>query len=138
MLYPASLAFRAVAATRRCAYSIGVLRSQRLGVPVAIVGNISVGGTGKTPLVLWLAQFLAGQGMRAGIVSRGYGSESAEPRAVLRTSDPARFGDEPVLLAQRSGCPVWIGADRVAAARALLAEHPQCAVIVSDDGLQHY
>ena len=107
-------------------------------MPVIVVGNITVGGTGKTPLVLWLAAFLAQHGMRPGIVSRGYGSDAAQPRPVTPTPIPARFGDEPVLLAQRSGCPVWIGADRVAAARALLAAHRDCDVIVSDDGLQHY
>jgi tetraacyldisaccharide 4'-kinase len=103
-----------------------------------VVGNISVGGTGKTPLVLWLVEFLAARGIRPGIVSRGYGGDGNEPRAVLRGGDPRRYGDEPVLLAQRADCPVWVGVDRAAAARALLGAHPECAAIVSDDGLQHY
>jgi tetraacyldisaccharide 4'-kinase len=88
--------------------------------------------------VLWLAAFLAGHGMHPGIVSRGHGSEPGDPRAVTPGSDPARAGDEPVLLAQRSGCPVWIGADRAAAGLALLHANPDCDVILSDDGLQHY
>jgi tetraacyldisaccharide 4'-kinase len=110
----------------------------RLGVPVVIVGNITVGGTGKTPLVLWLASHLSRHGMRPGIVSRGYGASHMQASAVSPASDPGRAGDEPVLLAQRSGCPVWTGADRVAAARGLIAAHAGCDVILSDDGLQHY
>ena len=137
-LYPPSLIFRAVSAARRAAYSAAIFKPERLPVPVIVVGNITVGGTGKTPLVLWLVSFLARQGMQPAIVSRGYGSNLASPRPVTAGSDPARCGDEPVLLARRSGCPVWVGADRVAVARALLAAHPACDVIVSDDGLQHY
>jgi tetraacyldisaccharide 4'-kinase len=106
--------------------------------PVVVVGNITVGGTGKTPLVLWLADYLAQQGLTPGIVSRGYGASSSHPTAVTAPSDPAQVGDEPVLLAQRSTCPVWVGRDRPRAARALLEAHPRCDVIVSDDGLQHY
>lgn len=138
LLYPLSLAFRALVALRRALYSSAVLGRERLPVPVIVVGNITVGGTGKTPLVLWLASFLARNGMRPGIVSRGYGTAAREPRAVTPTSDSARVGDEPLLLAQRSACPVWSGADRVAAARGLLGANPDCNVIVSDDGLQHY
>jgi tetraacyldisaccharide 4'-kinase len=138
MLCPVSLVFRAAAAVRRFAYCAGFIRRERLPVPVVIVGNISVGGTGKTPLVLWVAQFLESQGIRAGIVSRGYGGDAPHARAVAPDADPTRYGDEPVLLAQRSHCPVWVGEDRAAAARALLAAHPECTAIVSDDGLQHY
>ena len=137
-LYVPSLIFRAIVAARRGAYFAALLKTERLPVPVIIVGNITVGGTGKTPLVLWLVMLLAQHGMRPAIVSRGYASDLDSPRPVTAASDPARFGDEPVLLARRSGCPVWVGADRVAAARALLAAHPGCDVIVSDDGLQHY
>ena len=137
-LYPLSLLFRAVVAARRAAYTHGVLRTGHLPVPVIVVGNVTVGGTGKTPLVLWLAAFLQQRGMQPAIVSRGYGAPETTPRPVAPTSAPARFGDEPVLLAQRSGCPVWVGRDRVAAAHALLAAHPSTDVIISDDGLQHY
>lgn len=114
-----------------------MLPSYRMPVPVIIVGNITAGGTGKTPLVLWLCDFLRGQGYAPGIVSRGYGGRG-RTMAVNKNSTPDTAGDEPVLLAQRSRCPVWIGRDRVAAVRALLAANPGCNVIVSDDGLQHY
>lgn len=138
LLYPLSVIFRAVVAFRRFAYARTLLQTVRIGVPVIVVGNVTVGGTGKTPLVLWLTDFLSQQGFRPGIVSRGYGAAERDATAVTPTSDPARVGDEPVLLAQRSGCPVWVGRDRVAAARGLLEANAQCNVIVSDDGLQHY
>jgi tetraacyldisaccharide 4'-kinase len=138
LLYPASLVFGAVTAARRAAYRAGILASSGLPVPVIVVGNITVGGTGKTPLVLWLAHFLRGRGRTPGIVSRGYGGKEGAPRRVLSDSDPLIVGDEAVLLARRSGAEVWVGADRAAAGRALLAAQPRCDVIVSDDGLQHY
>ena len=138
LLYPLSLPFRAAVAARRAAYRAGLLETVRLPVPVVIVGNVATGGTGKTPLVLWLATFLRERGRRPGIVSRGYGGSATGPAPVPPGGDPRHFGDEPVLLAQRAGCPVWIGADRAAAGQALLAAHPDCDVIVSDDGLQHY
>jgi tetraacyldisaccharide 4'-kinase len=133
LLYPLSLLYGAVAGLRRAA-----IAPERLPVPVIVVGNITAGGTGKTPLALWLATFLREHGHRPGIVSRGYSGTEAGPALVEAGSDPLRFGDEPVLLAQRSGCPVWIGADRVATARALLAAQPDCDVLLSDDGLQHH
>lgn len=137
-LFPLSLLFRAIVALRRAAYSAGLLRAVRVRAPVVIVGNVTVGGTGKTPLVLWLAAFLRDRGLTPGIVSRGYGASGRDPRPVSPASDAYRAGDEPLLLARRSGCPVWIGVDRAAAAAALLHEHPRCDVIVSDDGLQRY
>lgn len=141
LLYPLSLLFRSLSALRRWLYRCGVLASVRLPVPVVIIGNISVGGTGKTPLTLWLAQQLIENGWHPGIVSRGYtrNSKGAErPRPVLREDDADEVGDEPLLMAQRELCPVWIGRDRPAAALALLAAHPECDIILSDDGLQHY
>ena len=129
--------FGGTVALRRALYRVGVLRSYRLPVPVIVVGNITAGGTGKTPLVLWVCDFLREQGYAPGIVSRGYGGRG-ETMAVRADSAPDIAGDEPVLLAQRSRCPVWIGRNRVAAARALIAANPECNVIVSDDGLQHY
>jgi tetraacyldisaccharide 4'-kinase len=138
LLYPVSLLFRAAVAARRAAYRAGLLDAVRLPVPVVVVGNVVAGGSGKTPLVLWLAAFLRERGRRPGIVSRGYGGTEPGPAAVPADGDPRRYGDEPVMMAQRAGCPVWIGADRPAAGRALLAAHPDCDVIVSDDGLQHY
>lgn len=136
-MLPLAAAFRVAATLRRFLYRAGALESFRLPVPVVVVGNITAGGTGKTPLTLWLCEFLRGHGYRPGIVSRGYGG-SGETRAVTPGDYAAAVGDEPALLAGRSGCPVWIGRNRVTAARALLAAHPECNVIVSDDGLQHY
>ncbi len=110
----------------------------RLPVPVVVVGNITVGGAGKTPLTLWLARALQAHGWRPGVVSRGYGGENSAPRAVAADSSPVDVGDEPVLLARRSGVPVWVGRDRAAAGLALLAAHPEVNLILCDDGLQHY
>lgn len=138
LLWPISVVFGLIVLARRLAYRFGLLPSFRLPVPVIVVGNITVGGTGKTPAVLWLTRFLQEQGFRPGIVSRGYGSVAAYPRAALAASDPAEVGDEPVLLAKRSACPVWVGLDRVAVAHALLKAHPDCDVLICDDGLQHY
>ena len=109
-----------------------------LPAPVIVVGNITVGGTGKTPLVIWLAEALRQRGLSVGIVSRGYGGRAGTwPQAVHRDSDPALVGDEPVLLARATNCPVSVGPDRVKAARALLARE-QVDVLLADDGLQHY
>jgi tetraacyldisaccharide 4'-kinase len=137
-LAPLSLVFGAVAVLRRALYRSGLVRAQRLPVPVVVIGNVVVGGTGKTPLVLWLVAALRDRGFRPGVVSRGYGGAHVKPQAVPPNGDPVRYGDEPVLLAERSGVPVFVGRDRAAAARALLAAHPGCDAIVCDDGLQHY
>ena len=114
------------------------MRRIALPVPVVVVGNISVGGTGKTPLVIHLALALSSLGRRPGIVSRGYRGDSGQVMEVNPGSDPQAVGDEPVLLARRTGCPVFVGRDRAAAARALLAKYPHCDLILADDGLQHY
>jgi tetraacyldisaccharide 4'-kinase len=113
-------------------------RVHRAGLPVIVVGNLTVGGSGKTPLVLWIAQELRARGWSPAIVSRGYGGVAESPREATIASDPAEVGDEPMLLARRSGCPVWVGPDRIAAITALRAQHPDCNVLVLDDGLQHY
>lgn len=113
-------------------------RSQRLPVPVVVVGNITVGGAGKTPLTLALAAALLARGYRPGIISRGYGGDNAVPRPVNADSPAAEVGDEPLLMARRSGLPVWIGRDRAAAGLALLAAQPAVDVLLCDDGLQHY
>lgn len=138
VLLPLSALFWALSMLRRMAYLRGWLHVQRLTVPVIVVGNISVGGTGKTPLVLWLAEWLRQHEFRPGIVSRGYGGHSADPQQVEADGDSAQSGDEPLLLARHAHCPVWTGRDRVAAGQALLSAHPECDVIISDDGLQHY
>lgn len=137
-LAPLGWIFAAVVAMRRYAYGAGLLRRERLPVPVIVVGNITVGGTGKTPLIIWLVEALRRAGHRPGVVSRGYGgATSSQPRTVDGDSDPRAVGDEPVLIARRCGCPVVVGARRTAAARYLLAQH-ECDVILCDDGLQHY
>lgn len=138
LLLPLSLLFGLLAALRRGLYRSGLLSSFSLPVPVVVVGNIAVGGTGKTPLVLWLAQYLKRRGYRPGIVSRGYGASASAPREVALDADPALVGDEPLLMARRGLCPVWVGRDRAAAGLALLRAHPDCDVILCDDGLQHY
>jgi tetraacyldisaccharide 4'-kinase len=138
MLWPLSALYGAAVALRRALYRSRVLATVKLPVPVVVVGNLFVGGTGKTPLTLALVEDLARAGLRPGIVCSGYGGRRRTPSAVTPASDPALVGDEPVLLARRSGCPVWTGRDRVAAARGLLGEHPGCNVVVCDDGLQHY
>jgi tetraacyldisaccharide 4'-kinase len=119
-------------------YGTGILRRERMPVPVVVVGNITVGGTGKTPLVIHLAKALRARGRHPGIVSRGYRGESGDVLEVTAGSDPGIVGDEPLLLARQIACPVFVGRDRVAAARSLLASHPECDLIIADDGLQHY
>lgn len=137
-LTPLSWVYCALMGVRRWLYRRRVLRSTRLPVPVFIIGNITVGGTGKTPLVLWLATFLARQGHRPGIVTRGYGGRGrARPQAVRPDADPAEVGDEPLLLARRGNSPVVVDLKRPRGADFLI-RHYDCDVILSDDGLQHY
>lgn len=137
-LTPLSLLFWLVARVRRGLFRAGVLRVERLPVPVVVVGNIAVGGSGKTPVVEWLAGRLRAAGYRPGIISRGYGG-SVDGVAVLPpNADPDRFGDEPTLLARLTACPIAVGRDRPAAAHELLRCHPECDVVISDDGMQHY
>lgn len=141
-LLPLALLFGVLAGARRLAWRCGLRRGQRLPVPVIVVGNIAVGGSGKTPTVDWLVAHLKAAGRRPGIVSRGYGGSAgagaAGPQLVPADGDPAVYGDEPILLARLTGCPVAVGRDRPAAARSLLQAHPECDVIVADDGMQHY
>lgn len=123
---------------RRAAYRVGVFRVQRFSVPVIVIGNITVGGTGKTPLVIWLADHLRQRGLKPGIVSRGYGGRARHwPQQVRPDSDTATVGDEAVVLATRTGCPMCVGPDRPAAVAALL-QHTDVDMVICDDGLQHY
>ncbi len=139
LLLPVSYIFRLLVALRRALYRSGILPSEKLSVPVIVVGNITVGGSGKTPLTLWLAQQLIDEGWHPAIISRGFGGgETTAPQAVHASSSPDAVGDEAVLMAQRGLCPVWVGRDRPATGRALLNAHPECDVLLSDDGLQHY
>ncbi|WP_018150711.1 tetraacyldisaccharide 4'-kinase [Leeia oryzae] len=138
-LWVPALLYAALVAVRRGLYRLGVLKSRRLPVPVVVIGNIHVGGTGKTPLTLYLAQALQARGWQVGIVSRGYGRQTDDVRQVTPDDLPAVSGDEPLLMAKRlPGIPVWVGRDRVAAGQALLAARPDINVILCDDGLQHY
>jgi len=138
LLWPLSLVFGIGVALRRSLYFVRILKSAHPGVPVIVVGNITVGGSGKTPLAIWVAEFLKSKGWSPAILSRGYGAKVEAPRAATIASDAAEVGDEPIVLARRSGCPVWVGADRIAVAAALRAAHPDVNVLVLDDGLQHY
>lgn len=136
LLLPLAWLYCLLTLLRRGLYRSGVLRANKIAVPVVVVGNITAGGTGKTPLVIWLAEFLQVRGWKPGIVSRGYGGKTRYyPQSVHPDSDPAQMGDEAVLLARRCGCPVVIAPHRADAARTLL---PACDVIIADDGLQHY
>lgn len=137
LLAPFSGLFWLGSAGRRRAYRAGWLRSHRLPVPVLVVGNLTVGGTGKTPVAAWLAGLCVRSGFKPGIVSRGYGGRpSPEPRLVSPDDDASDVGDEPLLLRRQTGVPVCVHPDRVAAGRRLLAEGVD--VLIADDGLQHY
>jgi len=137
-LWPLSLLFRALSGLRAGLYRAGVLKAGRLPVPVIVVGNIFIGGTGKTPLTIWLAQALVEAGFRPGVISRGHGADGDTPRAVTPDSDTREVGDEPLLIARRTGVPVVVARKRFDAGRALLAAHPEVDVLITDDGLQHY
>ncbi len=142
---PLALVFAIFVAVRRFLYRTRILPAWRAPVPVIVVGNITVGGTGKTPLVIEILDILARRGWTPGVVARGYGRvprREHDPVGVVRVypdvATPEHFGDEPVLIARRSRVPVYVSHDRPAAARALLDAHPEVNVLVSDDGLQHY
>ncbi|HLZ98173.1 MAG TPA: tetraacyldisaccharide 4'-kinase [Steroidobacteraceae bacterium] len=135
-MVPLSLTYGAVSGSRRFLYARRLRSALRISCPVVVVGNVSVGGTGKTPLVCWLVARLAQRGYKPGIVTRGYGGSSRDVRRITAADDPGMVGDESVLLARRTGAPVAIGRNRPAAAQLLAGDG--CDVIVSDDGLQHY
>ncbi|OIJ44064.1 tetraacyldisaccharide 4'-kinase [Massilia timonae] len=138
LLLPLALLFRLLAGLRRLLFRIGLARAERLPVPVVVVGNIFIGGTGKTPLTIWLAESLRAAGLNPGVISRGHGGQEGAALEVTPQSDPRAVGDEPLLIAARAGCPVVVGRRRVEAGRALLAAHPGVDVLIADDGLQHY
>lgn len=137
-LMPMSWFYRMIVAIRRMMYRVGLFKTTHFDVPVIVVGNLTVGGTGKTPAVIALVEALKKQGKKPGIVSRGYKSRAKSyPAWVTPESDPFEMGDEPVLIARRTGRPVVVAPKRVQAVRELL-KNSDCDVVVSDDGLQHY
>jgi len=135
LLQPLSWLYGLVIALRRRAFSNGLLKDGRVGKPVIVVGNLTVGGTGKTPLVAWLAEQLSATGLKVGIISRGYGGSNRAPEIVHVDSDWRAVGDEPVLLRQLTGCDTVVAHDRVAGAQKLVALGAD--IVISDDGLQH-
>jgi len=138
VLLPVSWGFGLLVTIRRGLYQMGVLQQQQLPVLVVVVGNVMVGGVGKTPITMALVQHLSSQGLRVGVLSRGYGRKSLGIQAVTTTSTADEVGDEPLLMARSCGVPVYVGASRANAGRALLAQHPEVQVLVCDDGLQHW
>ncbi len=138
LLWPLSLLYRVLLACRRLPYTFGWVEASRLPVPVVVVGNVVVGGAGKTPTTIALVEHLTRQGWRVGVVSRGHGRRASGVIEVLADTDPAQSGDEPRLIRRRTGVPTWVGRQRVQAARALLASHADVNLIVCDDGLQHW
>lgn len=139
-LLPFSVLFFCSIKIRRLLYQYNILKSKKFDKPIIVVGNITVGGSGKTPLVIWLVEFLKAQGYKPGVVSRGYiprRKAKKKPVVVKPESDAHAVGDEPVLIAQRTRVPVVVCANRVAAVDKLFADF-DCDIVVSDDGLQHY
>ncbi len=138
LLAPLTALFALISGTRRWLYRRGWLTAVNVGVPVVVVGNISVGGNGKTPTVIHLVELLKRAGYRPGIISRGYGGQAPHyPFRVTADTPPAQSGDEPALMAQRTGVPVAVGSDRVAVAHSLI-DSGEVDILVSDDGMQHY
>jgi len=138
LMLPFSLLFGLVARVRRFGYLRGWFKSTRMPMPVIVVGNVTVGGTGKTPAVIALAQALTEGGLRPGVVSRGYGVTLKHPRRVKPGSKASDVGDEPLLIARSTDVPVWVFPDRAMCAQAMLVSHPGINVLILDDGLQHY
>ena len=137
LLWPLSVLYALITGVRRFFYRQGWLASQRFSVPVIVVGNITVGGTGKTPLILALTGFLREQGYRPGVVSRGYGGHADYPYRLHEQTTPAESGDEPLTVFRRTGVPVVVDPVRTRAVSWLL-QHTECNVVLCDDGLQHY
>ena len=138
LLWPLSRLYGLLAELRRLAFRAGYFKSERLPVPVLVVGNVVAGGAGKTPAVIALVQHLQARGLQVGVVSRGYGRSSAQCLEVLPGTPVEASGDEPALIRRVTGAPVFVASRRVEAARSLLAAHCQTQLIVCDDGLQHY
>jgi tetraacyldisaccharide 4'-kinase len=137
LLWPLSLLYRLLISLRIVLYRVGLLTSQRVAVPVVMVGNVVAGGAGKTPVVIALAEHLQRRGIQVGVISRGYGRSTPGCLEVTQLSAAQEVGDEPALINRRTGAPMFVAEQRVHAAQALLAHHPHTQIILSDDGLQH-
>ena len=137
LLWPLSVLYGRLVHLRKTMYRLGWLASQRLPVPVLVVGNVVAGGAGKTPVVMAVVQHLQARGIRVGVISRGYGRRSQACLEVLPERSVEDVGDEPALIQRRTSAPVFVAARRLEAGRALLARHPKTQVLVCDDGLQH-
>ena len=138
LLMPLSKIYEGIVTIRKKYYRKKSTKNSEFNVPIIVIGNLTVGGTGKTPLTIWLANFLKQHGYKPGIVSRGYGGKAfIYPQTVNTDSDPTIVGDEPLLIAQHTQCPVIVDPNRVMAVRTLLKNNA-CDVVISDDGLQHY
>ena len=134
--WPLSVIYSAAVELRRIAYSSGLLPVERFTVPIIVVGNLTVGGTGKTPLTIWLVEFLRAKGLRPAVVSRGYGRRGKGPMVVTPERTADEVGDEPLLIYRRTGVPVAVGSQRADAIKMLMLDY-ECDVFISDDGLQH-
>ena len=137
LLLPITGVFYLLSSARRLAFSLGLLKSYKIEKPVIVVGNIGIGGNGKTPVVVYLVELTKEQGFKPGVISRGYGGNAENyPYLLDESSTTSQAGDEPILIYQRCHVPVVVGADRVANAQMLIKQG--CNIIISDDGLQHY
>ncbi|EOU1294999.1 tetraacyldisaccharide 4'-kinase [Cronobacter sakazakii] len=138
LLLPLSWLYGLISGAIRLSYQLGLRKAWRAPVPVVVVGNLTAGGNGKTPVVVWLVEQLQQRGIRAGVVSRGYGGKAAHyPLVLSAATTPAQAGDEPVLIYQRTGAPVAVSANRAQAVQALI-DNAGPQIIITDDGLQHY
>jgi len=137
-LVPLSWLFAGISRVRQQLFHWGLHNRVRLPVPVVVVGNVVVGGAGKTPVTMAIVKHLLAQGWHPGVVSRGHGRQTHDTRAVHDNSAPADVGDEPLLIRQKTGVPVWVGKQRADAGHALLQAHPETNILICDDGLQHY
>lgn len=137
LLWPLSQVYAVITAVRRGLYRLRIFKTEKVDVPVVVVGNVVAGGAGKTPVVIAVVQHLQARGLKVGVVSRGYGRHTDDCREVLDDSSPREVGDEPALIRRLTGVPVFVAVRRAEASRAMVARHPGTQVIVSDDGMQH-
>lgn len=138
LLWPLAALYGALLASRNWTHKTLGRKAEQLDVPVLVVGNVVAGGAGKTPVTMAVVQHLQQRGWRPGVISRGHGRQTRDTRAVVPGALPSEVGDEPLLIQQKTGVPVWVAALRADAGRALLMQHPEVDILVCDDGLQHW